>query len=39
MCLVHDEMKEKEDIVYDKYNGSIIGFVNIGGINDKLKKK
>ena len=31
-----DEMKVKEDIVYDKTTGDVIGFCNLGKINDEL---
>ena len=31
-----DEVKIKEDLVYDKYNSTIIGFVNVGHINNHL---
>lgn len=29
-------MKMKEDIVYDKISGDIIGFCNLGSLNDEL---
>lgn len=32
--LTLDEMKLKEDLIYDKFEGDIIGFV--GNINDQL---
>ena len=31
-----DEVKIKEDLVYDKYNSTIIGFVSVGHINNHL---
>ena len=31
-----DEVKIKEDLVYDKHSGDIIGFVNFGETNDLL---
>ena len=34
--LLFDEMKVKEDIVYDKALGDIIGFYNLGCLNDEL---
>ena len=34
--MVFDEVKIKEDLVYDKYNSTIIGFVNVGHINNHL---
>ena len=33
-----DEMKIKEDIVYDKTTGNMIGFCNLGSINDDLMR-
>ena len=36
VCLVFDEVKVKEDLVYDKHTGELIGFVNIGEINNQL---
>ena len=38
VCLLIDEMKIKKDIVYDKFSGDIIGFCNLGNINDELLK-
>ena len=34
--IIFDEMKVKENLVYDKYTGSVIGFINIGQINNDL---
>ena len=34
--IVFDEMKIKENLVYDKYTGSVVGFTNLGEINDDL---
>ena len=31
-----DEMKVKEDLVYDKHSGEIIGFTNLRSINEQL---
>ena len=31
-----DEMHIKSDLVYDKHNGNLIGFVNLGDTNNKL---
>lgn len=36
VCLVFDEMKIKEDLVYDKHSGQLIGFMNIGDVNNQL---
>ena len=36
VSILLDEMKVKEDIVYDKMTGNIIGFCNLGTINDEL---
>ena len=38
VTIVLDEMKIKEDIVFDKHSGNIIGFCNLGSINDDLLK-
>ena len=34
--LILDEMKVKENLVYDKYTGGVVGFTNLGSINDEL---
>ena len=31
-----DEMKVKEDIVYDRVTGNVIGFCNLGTVYDEL---
>jgi len=36
VMLVIDEMHVKEELVYDKHEGSLIGFVNLGNINNQL---
>ena len=36
VCLLFDEVKIKEDLVYDKNSAEIIGFVNLGEINNQL---
>ena len=36
MTLVFDEMNIKEGIVYDKNECKVVGFVDVGGINNKL---
>ena len=36
IALLMDEMKVKEGLVYNKYSGDIIGFTNLGDINDQL---
>ena len=36
VTILLDEMKVKEDIVYDKTTGDVIGFCNLGKINDEL---
>ena len=38
VSLIIDEMKIKEGIVYNKATGSVIGFTNIGDINNDLLK-
>lgn len=34
--IIFDEMKIKENLVYDKYTGCVVGFVNLGDINNDL---
>ena len=36
VILIIDEMHIKEDLVYDKHEGCLIGFVNLGTINNQL---
>ena len=36
VVIVLDEMKVKENLVYDKYSFRIIGFVDLGTINNDL---
>ena len=36
VVLVMDEMHVKEDLVYDKHSGALIGFVNLGQTNQHL---
>lgn len=36
LVILIDEMYIKEDLVYDKHHGTLIGFVNLGDINDHL---
>ena len=31
-------LDEKEDLVYDKYTGKLVGFVNLGGVSNLLKQ-
>lgn len=35
--LISDEMKVKESLVYNKLTGCVVGFTNLGSINDELK--
>ena len=35
VCLVFDEVKIKEDLVYDKHSGELVGFVNVGDVNTR----
>ena len=35
---VFDEVKIKEDLVYDKHSGEVVGFVNVGDVNNQLKE-
>ena len=34
VVLILDEMKMKEDLVFNKISGEVIGFVNMGNVND-----
>ena len=36
VVLIIDEIHIKEELVYDKHQGSLIGFVNLGEINNQL---
>lgn len=36
VAILMDEMHIREDLVYDKYTGRLIGFVDIGSINNHL---
>ena len=36
VALVFDEVKIKEDLIYNKHSGELIGFVNITDINQHL---
>lgn len=36
VALVLDEMHIKEDLVYNKHTGNLIGFVNLGSFNNLL---
>lgn len=36
VCLIFDECKVKEDLVYDKHSGEIIGYCDVNGINNYL---
>ena len=38
VVLVFDEMKVREDLVFDKHSCRLIGFVNLGEINETLDK-
>jgi biotin operon repressor len=38
VCLVFDEVRVKEGLVYDKHSLQVIGFVNVGDINNQLLK-
>ena len=38
VVLVVDEMRIKEDLIYDKYAGCLIGFTSLGEVNDQLLK-
>lgn len=36
VCLLIDEMHIREDLVYNKHTGTLVGFCNLGEINDHL---
>lgn len=36
--LIMDEMHVKEDLVYNKHSGELIGFMNLGEMNNHLTK-
>lgn len=36
VVILLDEMYIREDLVYDKHTGALIGFVNLGQVNDHL---
>lgn len=38
IVLLLDEMKIKESLVYDKHESNIVGFVNLGEVNDQLAR-
>ena len=38
VCLVMDEVKVKEDLVYDKNTAEIIGFTNLNHTNNLLSE-
>ena len=38
VCLVFDEAKIKEDLVFDKHSLELVGFVQIGDVNSHLSK-
>ena len=38
IIIVLDELKLKESLVYDKWEAKVIGFVDIGDINNHLSK-
>ena len=38
VCLVFDEIKVKEDLVYDKHSADLLGFVRIGDVNEHLSR-
>ena len=36
MIVAFDEVKIREDLVYDKHTGQVVGFVNLGNFNHQL---
>lgn len=38
VVLIFDEMKIREDLVYDRTGNHLLGFVNLGDINGQLQE-
>lgn len=38
VVLIIDEMKIHEDLIFDKNGHNLLGFVNLGSINEQLKE-
>ena len=38
VVLILDEMHIREDLVYEKHTGALVGFANLGNINQHLKQ-
>ena len=38
VILIWDEMKIKEDLVFDKHTCELVGFTDVGDINNELNK-
>ena len=38
VALLIDEMKIKEDLVYDKYSGHVLGFISLGDLSDTVTR-
>ena len=38
MVLIIDEMKVREDLIYDKTGETLHGFVNLGDVNNQLRE-
>ena len=38
IVLVFDEMKVKEDLVYSKHTGQLVGYVNLGHVEQQLSQ-
>lgn len=36
--IVLDEVHNKDNLVYDKHKGALVGFVNLGEVNNHLMK-
>ena len=36
VAVLDDEMKVNEGLIFSKHSGEIIGFINLGNINDEL---
>lgn len=36
MILIIDEMKIRDDLVYDKSGSQLLGFINLGDVNNQL---
>jgi hypothetical protein len=38
VVLIFDEMKIHEDLIFDKHGHNLLGFINLGSINEQLQE-